>query len=263
MTDHMTKQLGELAEDILEDGVIDGDEVQRIRERIYADNIIDREEADFLFKLNDGASGADNDPSWKELFVEALTDHVTKDVQSPGVVDADEAAYLIEKIKADKKVDEVELALLVNITDTAQECHESFNVFVLESLKATVLEDGVIDDDEVEMIKKVIYGTGGGAGEGVDRAEADFLFDLNDATSGKNNSPSWKDLFVGAIAKHVLEDEISPGAIDEDEANWLIGRIEGDEVYDENEKALLSHIKKNAKEVHDELKFKMDLHNID
>lgn len=262
MTDYMTKLLGELAADILEDGVIDAGEVQRIRERIYADKIVDREEADFLFKLNDGVSGANNDPSWKELFVEAITDYVTKDEQSPGIVDADEAAYLIEKIKADDKVGDVELALLVNITATAQKCHESFNVFVLESLKAAVLEDEIIDDNEVDMIKKVIYGAGGSAGEGVDRAEADFLFDLNDATSGKNNASAWKNLFVEAISEHVLEDEISPGAIDEDEADWLIGRIEGDETHDENEKALLLHIKANAKKIHDKLKFKMDIQNV-
>ena len=262
MAEHMTKPLDELAVDILDDGVIDANEVQRIRERIYADNLIDREEADFLFKLNDGASGAANDPSWQELFVEALTDHVTKDVESPGVVDAEEAAYLIEKIKADDTVDDVELALLVNITATAKECHESFNSFALKSVKMAVLEDGIIDDDEVEMIKKVIYGTGGGAGEDVDRAEADFLFDLNDAASGKNNSPSWKDLFVEAISKHVLEDDVSPGVIDADEAAWIIGRIEGDDTYDDNEKALLLNIKTTAKEIHDTLQFKMDFHSV-
>lgn len=262
MTDHMTKPLDELAAEITEDGIIDANEVQRIRERIYADNIIDREEADFLFKLNDAVSGANNDPSWKELFVKALTDHITKDERSPDVVDAEEATYLIGKIKADEKVDEVELALLVNITATAQKCHESFNAFVLKSLKAAVLEDGIIDDDEVEVIKKVIYGSGGAAGERVDRTEADFLFDLNDATSGKDNSPAWKDLFVEAISKHVLEDEVSPGIVDEEETSWLIGRIEGDETYDDNEKALLVHIKKNAKEIHSRLKFKLDLLNI-
>ena len=262
MTDHMTKPLDELASEILEDGVIDANEVQRIRERIYADKIIDREEADFMFKLNDAASAADNDPSWKELFVQALTDHVIGDEESPGVVDAHETAYLIEKIKSDDKVDDVELALLVNIIAVAQKCHESLNSFCLESLKGAVLEDGIIDDDEVTMIRKVIYGTGSGAGEGVDRAEADFLFDLNDATSGKSNSPAWKDLFVEAICKHVLEDEISPGVVDEEEAGWLIGRIEGDERYDDNEKALLSHIKANAKDVHSKLKVKMGILDI-
>ncbi len=263
MSDHMSKSLDEFASDILDDGIIDAEEVGRIKERIYEDGIIDRDEADFLFKLNDGASGKENDPSWKDLFVEAMSDHVLKDEESPGVVDADEASYLIEKIKGDGVVDDVELALLVNVTANAKECHESLNSFVLASLKAAVLEDGIIDDAEVDMIKKVIYGSGGGAGEGVDRAEADFLFDLNDAASGKDNSPAWKDLFVEALAKHVLEDEESPGEIDEAEADWLISRIEGDDTYDENEKALLSHIKTNAKKVHDKLNFKLQMHKID
>ena len=258
MDDHMTKPLDDLAAEILEDGIIDADEVKKMRERLYADNVIDREEADFLFRLNDAVSGADNDPSWKGLFVEALTDHVLKDEVSPGVLDADEAAYLIGKIEADEQIDDLELALMVNITANAKECDESFNVFLLESLEAAVLEDGVIDADEVEMIKKVIYGTGGGAGEGVDRAEADFIFELNDATSGADNCPAWQALFVEAIAKHVLEDEISPGAIDEDEADWLIERIEADGVYDDNEKALLAHLKANAKEIHAKLKAKLN-----
>ena len=34
---------------ILEDGVIDADEVAKIKTRLYEDGIIDREEADFLF----------------------------------------------------------------------------------------------------------------------------------------------------------------------------------------------------------------------
>lgn len=262
MTEHMNKPLNDLAKDILEDGIIDAEEVDKIKQRIYADGIIDREEADFLFELNNGASGKENHPSWKELFVEALSDHVLKDEQSPGVVDEDEASYLVEKIKGDGLVDDIELALLVNITATARKCPESLNTFVLNSIKEAVLEDKIIDADEVEMIKKVIYGSGGGAGEGIDRAEADFLFELNDATSGQANAPAWQDLFVEAVAKHVLEDEESPGEIDEDEADWLLKNIEGDGVYDDNEKALLAYLKANAKTLHSKLQFKIDMHNI-
>jgi TPP-dependent pyruvate/acetoin dehydrogenase alpha subunit len=87
----MTKPLGEFAKEILEDGIIDAEEVKKIRERIYADNVIDKEEADFLFELNDAVSGKENDPSWKDLFVEALSDYVLKDEVSPGEVDDDEA----------------------------------------------------------------------------------------------------------------------------------------------------------------------------
>jgi hypothetical protein len=76
----------------------------------------------------------------------------------------------------------------------------------------------------------------------VDRKEADFLFDLNDATSGKPNSSAWKPLFVEAVASHLLEDEQSPGRVDDQEADWLIGRIQGDNQIDDNEKSLLSEL---------------------
>jgi hypothetical protein len=248
----------ELEKRILEDGIIDADEVELLRKELYEDDIIDREEADFLFALNDATTGADNDPSWQALFVEALSDHVLKDEISPGVIDDDEAAYLKDKIEADAIVDANELALLVNIAATGKGAPEAFHTFVLSSLKAAVLEDGIIDEAEVEMIRKVVYGTGGAGGEAVERSEADFLFELNDATSGKANHPSWKDLFVEAISSHVLEDEASPGEIDKDEADYLVDKIMADGVVDENEKALLENIKAKATAIDASLKARLD-----
>jgi hypothetical protein len=261
MPEHMSMPLDEFATLILADGVIDADEVAKIRDRLYEDGIIDREEAEFLFKLNDAVSGKENDPSWQAFFVEALSDHVLKDEETPGVIDADEATFLIDRIKGDEKIDETELQLLINVCDTATgESPGAFIEFVLDSVKAAVIADGVVDSDEVDTIKKVIYGSGGSGGADVDRAEADFLFDINDATTDNTgHDPSWQLLFVEAIAKHVLEDEASPGEIDEDEGDWLIGRIEGDGEYDTNEKALLAHIKANATSIAGKLKFKIDM----
>jgi len=254
------KSLDDFASEILEDGIVDANEVEEIKERIYADGVIDRDEADFLFTLNDGVSGKENDPSWKELFVEAVSDHVLKDETSPDELDNDEASYLIEKIKGDGVVDDVELALLVNITAKSKSCPDSFNTFVLASLKDAIVKDGIVDAEEVNLLKQVVYGSGGAAGEDVDRTEADFLFDINDATSGnEGHDPSWKSFFVEAISKHVLEDETSPNEIDEDEGDWLIKRIEGDDEYDENEKALLAHIKANATKIDGKLKFKIEM----
>jgi len=251
------KTFGELKAKISDPGIMKKENIKAIEELIRMEKSIDRSKADFLFEVNDIVSGADNDPSWKDLFVKALASHVLEDEISPEVLDEDEAKYLISRIQQDGVVDDVELALLVHIIQNAKSTPEFFQEFVLSSLKDAILEDGIIDEDEVKMIRKVIYGVGGGAGEGVDRAEADFIFDLNDATTGKDNHPSWNDLFVESISKHVLEDEISPGEIDEDEARWLITRIEGDEQYDENEKALLRNIRKNAKSIAKELEDKM------
>lgn len=112
----------------------------------------------------------------------------------------------------------------------------------LDQLKKELLADGIIDSEEVKTIKSVIYEDGK-----IDKDEADFLFELNNAVSGKNNAPEWKDLFVDAITAFVLEDEVSPNEIDSDEADYLYNQIKGDGQVDEIERALLENIKAKAK----------------
>jgi hypothetical protein len=250
---------------ILEDGIVDADEVNMLRKVIYGEggaggSSVDRTEADLLFDINDACTGKDNDASWATFFTEAITKHVLEDEESSGTIDEDEAGYLIGKIKGDGQVDKMELDLLVNICEKATgESPESLTSFILSSIKEAILEDGIIDADEVQMLGKVIYGEGGAGGSAVDRAEADFLFELNDAVSGKDNDPSWQNFFVEAISKHVLEDETSPGEIDEEEGDWLISKIEGDGEYDPIEKALLAKIKSDAKSISGKLKFKIEM----
>lgn len=119
----------------------------------------------------------------------------------------------------------------------------------LADLKAAILDDGIIDDDEVGKLRERLYADGI-----IDREEANFLFDLNDAVSGKDNAASWGELFVEAIAAHVLEDDVSPGEIDDDEAAWLIGKIQGDGQVDETERKLLEVIFAKAKSAPDSLR---------
>lgn len=111
----------------------------------------------------------------------------------------------------------------------------------LEELKKTVLEDGIIDAEEVKEIRETLFADGV-----IDKEEAEFLFELNDAVSGHNNHPSWKDLMVEAISSYVLDDETSPNEIDDDEADWLISKIQGDGQIDDIEYSILENIKKKA-----------------
>lgn len=248
----------ELKAEVLEDGIIDAAEVAKIKEVVYEDGKVDAEEAAFLFEINDAVSGKENAPEWAEFFVTALTDYVLADEATPGVVDAEEAASLIELIKGDGVVDANELALMVNIITKAESCDEAFIAFALESIKAAVIADGVVDADEVSMLRSVIYAEGGDAGADISRAEADLLFDINDVVSGKDNAAEWCELFVEAIAAHLLNDETSPNEVDEEEGDWLVGRIESDGEYDAVEKALLSKIKETATKIDGKLQFKMD-----
>ena len=112
----------------------------------------------------------------------------------------------------------------------------------LNELKKDLLSDGIIDVEEVETIKHIIYEDGK-----IDREEANFLFELNDAVTGMDNAPEWKELFIDAITAYVLEDEMSPDVIDEDEADYLYEQINGDGQIDDTERALLENIKAKAK----------------
>src|SRR5574344_1188931 len=112
--------LQELKTELLADGVIDAQEVAKLKEVLYADGIIDKEEADFLFELNDAVTGKANDASWDAFFVQAIADFLLKDEVSPGEIDKDEAAWLVEKIGADGQVDGTEKTLLEKLKAEAK-----------------------------------------------------------------------------------------------------------------------------------------------
>ena len=112
--------LHEFKAELLADGVIDAEEVAKLKEVLYADGVIDKEEADFLFELNDAVTGKANDASWDAFFIQAISDFLLKDEVSSGEIDTDEAAWLIEKIGADGQVDGIEKALLENLKAEAK-----------------------------------------------------------------------------------------------------------------------------------------------
>ena len=112
----------------------------------------------------------------------------------------------------------------------------------LQEFKAELLADGIIDAEEVVKMKEVLYADGV-----IDKEEADFLFEINDAVTGKANDASWESFFIQAIADFLLKDEVSPGEIDENEAAWLVEKIGADGQVDGTEKALLEKLKAEAK----------------
>lgn len=118
----------------------------------------------------------------------------------------------------------------------------------LEQLKNEILADGIIDAAEVKELETVLFADGK-----IDTEEAEFLFDLNNAVSGKANHESWEALFIKAVSSYLLEDEKSAGEIDADEAAWLYNKIKGDGQIDSIEKNLLLHLKSASKNFPDNL----------
>lgn len=249
--------LEELKTELLADGKIDAEEVNKLRDVLYADGKIDLEEADFIFELNDAVSGKKNDPTWNQFFVQVVSDFLLNDEKSPGVIDEEEGKWLVEKIGADGKVDGVEKQLLDHLKKNAKKMPATVTALLtsavasdaapsdgvnLQQLKKELIADGKIDAEEVNKLRDVLYADGK-----IDQEEADFVFELNDAVSGKKNDPSWEQFFVQVISDYLLNDEKSPGVIDEEEGKWLVEKIGADGQVDGVEKELILNLKKKAK----------------
>jgi len=112
----------------------------------------------------------------------------------------------------------------------------------LQQLKEDVLKDGIIDAGEVLEMHGILFDDGK-----IDIEEAEMLFEINDAVSGKENHASWQDLFVKALTSYVLDDEDSRYEIDEIEAKWLYDHIKSDGAIDANERKLLINLIDNSK----------------
>ena len=89
-----------------------------------------------------------------------------------GIVDSEEAAALREEIFADGVVDRNEAETLFQINDATSGNNSSeFNSLFVDAISAHVLEDGVIDDEEVDWLATKIKGDGKVCGVELDLLE--------------------------------------------------------------------------------------------
>lgn len=192
----------------------DGD-VLKLRRAFNDDASISAAEADTLFDLNDSCTV--KDPAWADFFIEAITDYLVNQVQPEGYIVTDNAAWLIERITADGRVQSrTELELLVHVLDKARWSPPSLASFALEQVKEAVLSGdgplragqsltpGVVSTAEVDLMRRILFAFGGDGSIAVTRAEADALIDINHAIAADGGTPEFTDLFVKAVANAVL-----------------------------------------------------------
>lgn len=239
---------GDLLMSAAEGGTITAAQVLKLRWEVFGDGVVDRAEAEQLFDLNDACTF--KDPAWNDFFVDSLTEYFVWRQKPRGYLGDGAAQFLIERVTRDGRIDgPTEMELVVNIVHWAREVPEDVLVLALSAVKETVLSGGgtlfgpkrrrggVIDRADVEIIRKLVYAGGGGGAHTITRREADLLFDLNNATVASNNADTWRELFVKAVASHVMFPRGAPRLPGVREAErreaWLndrrgVGRLLGD-----------------------------------
>lgn len=82
-----------------------------------------------------------------------------------------------------------------------------------------IAASGSITDADVQALRQAMYGND----HIIDQAEAEALFDINDAADG--TCAAWPQLFVEAMADHCVHQSEPAGYITSEMANWLIAMV--------------------------------------
>lgn len=228
-------------------GIITADDLLTLRRSVFRDGVISRTEAEAIFRLD--RTCAEKAAVWSEFYVDSLTDYFVWRSEPPKYVDGAGARFLIENITVDGRVDgRTELELLVNIVHWAESVPEDLILLMLQAVKESVVTPfrapygrgrnaGTVTATDVQLVRRAVYAPGGGGSYTVTRREAEMIFAINDATVGSDNDPGWQDLFVKAIASHLMFPRPAPKPMSAEAYNrreaWLeesrgVGRLLAD-----------------------------------
>lgn len=196
-------------------GKINGGDVLRLRESLWAEEILPQSALEALFDLNRRCE--DIAPEWADLLLEAL-DHFLLHQTAPfGFLDETGAAWLRAQLdQAGRVHGRLEMELLVNIMENAENTPDWFKAWTLSQVEETIMtgvgptrdpasvSPNCIDEAEVDLIRRIIFSSGGVGAEIVGAHEADMLFRLKDRTLHSDNAPGWSSLFVQGVGNHLM-----------------------------------------------------------
>ncbi|MEM9332247.1 MAG: hypothetical protein AAGA53_13040 [Pseudomonadota bacterium] len=194
---------------------IDADDVITLRREVFDDMIVSMAEAESVFALNNDVS--DTSVEWKQFFIEVMTDYCVYQAKPEGYVSATNAEWLIKQVSLDGHVrSDTELELLIRIIEVARSVPDRLAAYALKEVGNAVLQGdgelvcnsqlkkGVIGEAEAKLIRRVMYGAAVGGNVAISREEVEVLFELNDKTIEMENHPEWNDVFIKAVAAHLM-----------------------------------------------------------
>lgn len=117
---------------------------------------------------------------WKNLLKEVIL--------ADGIVDADETKMLETEILADGVVDNEEVDFLVELRNNAKKTSPEFDTFFFSALKMNILEDEIVDADEAQKLRKILYADGI-----IDDNEKKFMKELKQGA--KKTDPEFDKLY--------------------------------------------------------------------
>lgn len=210
----MSVHFGNLTAQVAEDGLVTDEEILMLRRLGWADGAISRAEAEAIFAVNHAI--AQPSAEWVDFFVEALREFLVYGTEPRGYVDEEEAAWLIDALDRDGRLETMaELELLVRVMERAENVPPSLREYVMEQIESAVLSgkgptrcggelsDTHITPAECNLLRRVVFAPASDGPAGASQKEAEMMFRLKDATLGHGNAPEWGLLFTDCVASYV------------------------------------------------------------
>ena len=186
---HLSNLIAELAQS----GRITAEDVLRLRQ-IFMARLIIPAHIEALFELNRACSI--KVPEWTDLFAEALASYLVEQQGPRGYVDEAKADWVIERMMRDGRIDTAtELEALITLLEKSKISPERLVRVALEAVRETVVsgagparrggeyKPGVVTEADVNLIRRQLFAFGGEQNIVVSRAEAEILFDIDEATA--------------------------------------------------------------------------------
>ncbi|HEY1426843.1 MAG TPA: hypothetical protein VGF50_09250, partial [Caulobacteraceae bacterium] len=134
---------------------------------------------------------------WGGFLADAMVDYVVRQQQPEDYVDDAKAAWLVSTC-AGPLTRHGGLEALVRVLEAARAAPASLEVFVLGKVKAAMIAAGRLAEDDVALLRSLVFASASEGDLGVTREEADALFDI-DAACGAASDPAWPPFFAQAI----------------------------------------------------------------
>jgi len=202
-------------EKIIARGSLKEADLAKLREAFAEPASIERTDVEALFAIH--AQCPVKEASWHDWFVATVSDYIVHWAEPEGYVTQDDGEWLIRQISRKGRAEtRTELDLLIDVLENARWAPRSLVAFGLMQVRQAAAEgdgplrpgqprvEGQLFEEEIELVRRMIYAFGGDGNLAVTREEAEILFQINDALDATRVNTAWTELFVKAIANVML-----------------------------------------------------------
>ncbi len=128
MTGSTLGRLRQLKEDVLANGKVESNELEVLRQELYSDGKVGRQQADFLVELYKQTQRPNR--AFEQFFYQTVKNHVLSD----GTIRAEETAWLRQLLLRDRRIKDRERKFLTELKGEARQVGPEFDALFAECM---------------------------------------------------------------------------------------------------------------------------------